>query len=112
MTSKLFLVYDGPMILHFFGLADLSDKLTDALRDLKAALPREQILSEQEKDQLIADLGYGTVQNILKAKSTLPIARIPFLFNTIDTQKLVNVLGNDLAQALRRAARPRSDSIK
>ena len=105
-------MYDWQLILNFLGLADLSDKLTDALRDLKAALPREQKLSEREKDQLIADLGYGTVQNILKAKSTLPIARIPFLFNTIDTQKLVNVLGNDLTQALRRAAKTRADSIK
>lgn len=46
-----------------------------------------------------------TTMNILKATKNYPKERIPFIFNNIDTQAIVNVLANDMTEAIGRAMR-------
>lgn len=85
------------------------DHIDDALRALRADLPEpRRDLNESEKDALIAKLGGPrTVASILKAKDSLPLARIPFLFSSLDTRSVLEVLANDMTAALQRA-RPNS----
>ncbi len=80
------------------------EKISELLENLKGELPVPRLnLSEDQKDQLILQLGLKTVQNLLKAKKQLPMARIPFLFSSLDTQALLDVLNNDMAAAVVRA---------
>lgn len=82
------------------------DDLTKALEDLTGPLPKaRQNLSEAEKDALVALVGVRTTRQIIRAKSELPLRRIPFLFSSIDTQAVIDVLANDLTAALERAGR-------
>lgn len=85
----------------------MDDHITNALANLDGELPTCQSLSEDEKDQLIKFLGYRTTLNIIKAKKDYSTKRIPFLFSSLDTQKVINVLGNDLQAALERAKPPK-----
>jgi hypothetical protein len=80
------------------------DDLTKALERLSGELPVPRIrLSESDKDALIALIGPRTVRNILRASKDFKVERIPFLFSTIDTQAVVDVLANDMTEALERA---------
>ncbi len=82
----------------------MTDQLTRVLESLSGELLQPRLnLSEHEKDALIAKVGVRTVLSIVKAKSELPIRRIPFLFSAIDTQAVVDVLANDLSAAINRA---------
>lgn len=77
--------------------------IEESLRQLSGQLPQPRHLSENEKDELIKKIGGPrTVRSILKAKETLPSARIPFLFSSLDTQLVMDVLYNDWEAALQR----------
>jgi hypothetical protein len=76
-------------------------KITDLLTNLKGDIPKPHaLLSEEEKEALIQKIGSAAVKDILKAKETLPLARIPFLFSSIDTQAVVDILAHDFTSAL------------
>lgn len=80
------------------------DPLAKSLRDIKSDIPEpRRNLTEEEKDALIVTLGGPrTVRSILKAKETLPQARIPFLFSSLDSHAVLEVLVNDMTSALKR----------
>ena len=78
------------------NLSKLKDQLEDLILQIKADLPEARILSKQEKFELIKEIGGPrTVISILKAKKEFPLARIPFLFSSLDTNLVVNVLANE-----------------
>lgn len=79
------------------------DEITTALRDLPGDALQPRQLSDDEKKQLIRDLGLKTTQNIIKAKKDFPLRRIPFLFSSLNPQWVVDVLHNDLSDALKEA---------
>ncbi len=80
------------------------DDITKALERLSGALPRPRTgLTESEKEELIARIGPRAVRDILRAKKDFKVERIPFLFSTLDTQSVVDILANDMTQALARA---------
>lgn len=82
----------------------LSDDLTKALERLSGDLPKPHCdLSEANKDALVRRVGPRTARDILKAKKQLPLRRIPFLFATINTQDVVDLLANDMDAAVARA---------
>ena len=77
-------------------LTKLKDQLEDLIRKIKADFPEAKILNEQEKFELIKEIGGPrTVISILKAKKEFPLARIPFLFNSLDTKLVIYVLANE-----------------
>ena len=81
----------------------MSDSLTQVLESLTGELPQPRLnISDQEKDALIAKIGIRTVKSIVQAKKELPLRRIPFLFSTIDTQAVVDLLANDMTAAINR----------
>ena len=80
------------------------DRVTAALLGLRGELPSPRILlDEEQKDALITAVGLGAVKDILKAQKELSYRRIPFLFSSIDTQAVVDILANDMAAAMKRA---------
>lgn len=81
------------------------DPVIDSLQNLKGQLPTPRLnLSEAEKDALVVAVGGPrTVQTIIKAKRELPLARIPFVFSSLNTQHIVDILANDMAAAIARA---------
>lgn len=80
----------------------MSDKVTEQLLNLSGGMPAPRLnLSLEEKQRIIQDLGIKTVKNILKAKKQLPIARIPFLFSSIDTQMVLDILHNDFLELIK-----------
>ena len=83
----------------------MKDDLTSKLRDLKSQLPAARTgLSEAEKDALIVALGGPrTAESIRKAMSNFPHERIPWLFSSLDSQLVVNVMANDMDAAIARA---------
>ena len=69
-----------------------------------AALIGRVGLSEAEKDRLVVCAqGPRTVEKILLAQKTLPLARIPFLFSAVDSQAVADILVNDMNAAVARA---------
>jgi len=78
------------------------DDLTQQIMNLKADLPKPRKLTESEKDHLIQKLGRDTVKKLVAAKKELPKKRIPFIFNSLDTQSVVDVLYNNWEEALKR----------
>lgn len=82
----------------------MTDEISKALQKLEGQLPKPRTnLSEAGKDQLVAQVGPRTARDIVRAKRDLPLARIPFLFSSLDTQLVVDLLANDMTEALRRA---------
>lgn len=80
----------------------MSDDLTERLRALKADLPLPHThLSEEEKVELLLRVGPRQARDIILAKKQLPIARIPFVFNRVDTQDLIDLLQHDFTEPLR-----------
>lgn len=91
----------------------VTDDLTRALEQLSGELPEPRTtLTEAEKDQLVARIGPRTVRSIVKAKAECPLQRIPFLFSTLNTQDVVDVLANDLKAALERALTQKAKSSR
>lgn len=83
----------------------MTDDLTSKLRGLKSQLPAARApLSEAEKDALIVALGGPrTAESIRKAMSNFPHERIPWLFSSLDSQLVVDVMANDMEAAIARA---------
>ena len=81
------------------------DPVVDSLQNLKGQLPTPRLnLSETEKDALVAAVGGPrTAQSIVKARQELPLARIPFVFSSLNTQHVVDILANDMVAAIARA---------
>ena len=80
------------------------DRLTDSRSNLAGGVPAARTdLREADKDAIVAKLGIGALKDILKAQKELPLRRIPFLFSSLDTQAVVDVLANDMTGALKRA---------
>ena len=80
----------------------MSDELTKSLLNLSGGLPAPRLnLSKEDKLTLIQKLGGPrTVMSILKTTKDVPASRIPFLFSTLDTQAVVDVLANDMSDVL------------
>jgi hypothetical protein len=80
----------------------MSDKLTESLLNLTGGLPAPRLnLSKDEKKALIEKIGGPrTAQSIIKAKKDYPVSRIPFLFSSLDTQCVVDILSNDMSDVL------------
>jgi hypothetical protein len=83
----------------------MTDDLEARLRSLKALLPTARLqLSEDEKDQLIRAIGGPrTTESIRKAMSKFPHERIPWLFSSLDSQLVIDVMANDMEAAIVRA---------
>ena len=77
-------------------------QITDRLLAIESSLPEPRTsLSLAEKIELIQRTGGPTtVRSILKATRDFPLARIPWLFSSIDSQYVVDVLNNDMEEAL------------
>jgi hypothetical protein len=82
-----------------------NDPIREQLTNLSAPPPAPRTdLSEQEKDELIQKVGgHLTTESILKARKDYPKSRIPFLFNSLDPQAVVDILHNDMSAAIDRA---------
>ena len=79
-------------------------KIVDALQSLAGDLPKPRAgLSELEKDTLIQNIGPRTAKSILSMRGKTADTRIPFLFSSIDTQAIVDLLANDCLSAIERA---------
>jgi len=80
----------------------MPDQLTESLLNLAGSLPTPRLnLSKDEKKALIARVGGPrTAQSIVKAKKHYPVSRIPFLFSSLDTQCVVDILHNDMSDVL------------
>ena len=83
----------------------MADDLEERLRRLRAELPTARLgLSETEKDALVQAVGGPrTAANIRKAMSNFPHERIPWLFSSLDSQLVVDVMANDMEAAIARA---------
>ncbi len=83
----------------------MTDDLTSKLRGLKSQLPAARApLSEAEKDALIVAIGGPrTAESIRKAMSNFPHERIPWLFSSLDSQLVVDIMANDMEAAIARA---------
>ncbi len=82
----------------------MSDDLTKALEQLSGDQPNPRLnLTEGEKDELVARIGPRTARDIVRAKKDFPLRRIPFLFSTVDTQAVADLLANDVEDAINRA---------
>lgn len=83
----------------------MTDDLESKLRSMKSQLPAARTqLSEAEKDELIKAIGGPrTVESICKAMRKLPHERIPWLFSSLDSQLVVDVMANDMEAAIDRA---------
>lgn len=76
-------------------------EIIDALIHLKGEMPIARLnLSEAEKDLLIQKIGPRTARNILAMRGKTQEARIPFLFSSIDTQAVVDLLANDCLSSI------------
>ena len=82
-------------------MTDIKKQILEQIEQIKADLPQPRALTDEEKLVLIKAIGGPrTVNSILKAKKDFAIARIPFLFNSLDTQLVIDVLANDWQEAL------------
>ena len=83
----------------------MSKDLEQRLRDLKANLPAARLqLSETAKDQLVTAVGGPrTAESIRKAMKNFPHERIPWLFNSLDSQLVIDIMANDMDAAIARA---------
>ncbi len=86
------------------------DSIEDQIHNVKASLPTPRLnLSEDEKDELVRKIGGpSTVRNVLNAAMNLPKARLFWLFNSLDPQLLVDILQNDMSDAIKRAKKIKS----
>ena len=66
--------------------------IEEQLLDLSGNLPKPRNLSEEQLRDLVNSIGPRTCKNIIDAISDFPIARIAFLFSSIDTQAVVDIL--------------------
>lgn len=69
--------------------------IEEQLIKLKSDLPSARLLSDQDKKDLIKRIGPRTVASVVKARKELPRERIPFLFSSLDTQDVIDILENE-----------------
>jgi hypothetical protein len=83
----------------------MNDEISKNIAGLSGALPQgRQGLSEAQKDKLVQIAGGPiSVQNIQKSHKELPKARIIFVFSSIDSQAVADILVNDMSAAIQRA---------
>ncbi len=83
----------------------MSDDIEKSLKALqKQVVIGRSGLSEAEKDDLIRLIGGPrTAENIRKALRNYSKERIPFLFSSLDTQLVADVMENEMAEAIARA---------
>lgn len=82
----------------------MSDALSRELLAIAANLPEPTgIFSETEKQRFIARVGWRLVRDIDKARSELPLSRIPHVFSSVDSQIVVDILANEWQAALQKA---------
>jgi len=81
------------------------DEAEAAITSLRGGLPApRQNLTEAEKDDLVQKIGGPrTASDIVAAKKAFTVSRIPFLFSSLDTQAVVDILHNDMKAAIARA---------
>ncbi|MEZ4741447.1 MAG: hypothetical protein R3B45_03225 [Bdellovibrionota bacterium] len=79
-----------------------TENIEENIRKIKGNLPKPRLnLSLNEKLKLIKSVGGPkTTKSILKAKGNFPISRIAWLFNALDTQAVIDILHNDMVEAL------------
>lgn len=71
------------------------DDISKALRAIRSDLPAPRMnLPAEELRKLMLKVGPRTVKSLLAAKKQLPEARIPFLFNGLDAQDVLDILNN------------------
>jgi len=93
----------GYLSLPSATASNMSDDISKVLQNLTGDLPQPRLnLSESEKDALVMRLGPRTARNIVRAKGDYAIGRIPFLFSTLNTQDVVDLLANDVIAAIAR----------
>ena len=79
----------------------MTEDLENSLRDIKSDLPEPRInLSHNDKLSLVRRIGPRLCRDIVKAKSQLAESRIPFVFNRVDSQDIVDLLNNDMLDAI------------
>jgi hypothetical protein len=80
----------------------MPDDIIKSLENLSGGLPAPRTnLSKEQKMELIKKLGGPrTVTSILKSKKDYPLTRIPFIFSSLDTQAVVDVLANDMSDVI------------
>jgi uncharacterized protein (DUF2336 family) len=77
------------------------DEISQALQDLEGDLPKPRMgLSDDDLVKIVRQLGVRTVRNIVAAKKDYPISRIPFIFSSLDTQLVVDILAHDMSLAI------------
>lgn len=80
------------------------NEVIDALTNLTGNIPvARKDLSETEIDALIQEIGPRTAKSILSMRGKTQESRIPFLFSSVDTQAIVDLLANDCGAAIERA---------
>jgi len=74
------------------------DKISQSIYALEGDdIQPRTMLSESEKVKLIEAVGGPlTARSIVKAKSEFSLARIPWLFSSIDPQLVVDILANEM----------------
>lgn len=85
----------------------MSDDLEARLRSLKQdpLIPRKNLSDKEKADLIQAIGGPKTARSIRKAMKDLSHDRIPFLFSSLDPQLVIDVMNNDLDQAIEEALR-------
>jgi hypothetical protein len=83
----------------------MDDEISKNIVGLSGDLPQgRRGLSESQKDELVQIAGGAiSVRNIQKSQKDLPEARIIFVFNSIDSQAVADILVNDMSAAIQRA---------
>ena len=83
----------------------MTDEIEKNLRSLQGTLPQGRAnLSVVEKDELVRAVGGPlTASSIRKALQSFPRDRIPFLFSSLDPQLVVDIMENDLEDAIKKA---------
>ena len=80
----------------------MTDDITKSLQTLSGDIPKpRKNLTKEQKLAVIAKVGGPlTAKAIIKARKDYPTSRIPFLFSSLDTQCVVDLLANDFTDCL------------
>lgn len=78
--------------------------VADALLKLTGDMPAPRLgLSDADKTLLVQKIGPRTARSILSMRGKVVAARIPFLFSSVDTQAVVDLLANDCEAEIQHA---------
>lgn len=82
----------------------LTDDIEKNLRALKESMPKARLhASIEERIALIHAIGGPrTAESIRKAMKTSPPERLPFLFSSLDSQLVLDVMANDLDELIQK----------